>query len=92
MPMQPGVHPEPALGVGLTAGEVAVLNEQIAYDNKVDEPQDFLPSDPDPSRMYKVRELDGQWTLRNRFTIENLGDCRWYITDDGVFYAIRIQK
>ncbi|KAK3322126.1 hypothetical protein B0H66DRAFT_190913 [Apodospora peruviana] len=90
MHLPAGVHPEPALGVGLTAGEAAALNEQIAHDSNIDEPQDFKPADEDPSRMYRVRELDGAWTLRNRFTIDNLGDCRWYITDDGVFYAIRL--
>ncbi|KAK3494976.1 uncharacterized protein B0T23DRAFT_403768 [Neurospora hispaniola] len=93
MPAVPGaVHPEPALGVGLTASEVAANNEQIAYENNMDEAQDFKPADDDPSRMYRCREVDGNWTLRNRFTIDNLGDCRWYMTDDGVFYAVRMQS
>ncbi|KAK3953564.1 hypothetical protein QBC32DRAFT_404786 [Pseudoneurospora amorphoporcata] len=93
MPAAPGaIHPEPALGIGLTAAEVAANNEQIAYENNMDEAQDFKPADDDPSRMYRCREVDGNWTLRNRFTIDNLGDCRWYMTDDGVFYAVRMQS
>ncbi|KAA8630565.1 hypothetical protein SMACR_06456 [Sordaria macrospora] len=93
MPAAPGaIHPEPALGIGLTAAEVAANNEQIAYENNMDEAQDFKPADDDPSRMYRCREVDGTWTLRNRFTVDNLGDCRWYMTDDGVFYAVRMQS
>ncbi|KAJ4375745.1 hypothetical protein N0V85_009021 [Neurospora sp. IMI 360204] len=93
MPAAPGaIHPEPALGIGLTASEIAANNEQIAYENNMDEAQDFKPADDDPSRMYRCREVDGNWTLRNRFTIDNLGDCRWYMTDDGVFYAVRMQS
>ncbi|KAK3331954.1 hypothetical protein B0T19DRAFT_438834 [Cercophora scortea] len=91
-PMGLPVHPEPAMGIGLTPNEVDVMNNQIAYDNMVDEPQEFKPADDDPSRMYRVRELDGAWTLRNRFTIDNLGDCRWYIGDNGAFYAVRLVR
>ncbi|KAK3682635.1 hypothetical protein B0T22DRAFT_444816 [Podospora appendiculata] len=91
-PMGLPVHPEPAMGIGLTPNEVDVMNNQIAYDNMVDEPQEFKPADDDPSRMYRVRELDGVWTLRNRFTIDNLGDCRWYMGDNGAFYAVRLVR
>ena len=87
---QPPVHYEPASGIGLTESEMQALNEQIAYDNNVDEPQDFKPADDDPARLYWCRELDNAWTLRSRFTIDNLGDCRWYITDDGRFYSVRL--
>jgi hypothetical protein len=54
------------------------------------QPQDFKPADDDPTRFYWVRELDGNWTQRNRLTIDHLGDCRWYLADAGYFYAIRL--
>ncbi|KAJ4153210.1 hypothetical protein LMH87_009707 [Akanthomyces muscarius] len=28
--------------------------------------------------------------IRNRFTIDHMGDCRWYVTDEGWFYAVRL--
>ena len=47
------------------------------------------PSDPDPWRFYKVKELDGGFTSRNRYTIDSgeIGRVRWYQTPDGTFYA-----
>lgn len=84
-----GGIPDPAFGIGLTSGEVAALNEEYAARSNVDAPQDFRPADPDPSRMYRVRELDGTWVLLSRATIER-GAFRWYITDEGVFYAVRL--
>lgn len=71
-------------------GEVAMEQAQFAYSNGLFEPQDFKPADDDPSRYYPVREVDGNWTQRNRFTIDNLGDCRWYVTNEGYFYAVRL--
>lgn len=84
-----GSVPDPAFGVGLTGTEVAALNNAYAARSNVDEPQDIKPADPDPSRMYRVRELDGTWVLFNRFTIDR-GPYRWYVTDDGVFYAVKL--
>ncbi|RXG46450.1 hypothetical protein VDGE_05886 [Verticillium dahliae] len=69
--------PPDVSGVGRTSGEVALENAQFAYANGLYEPQDFKPADDDPSRYYPVREVDGNWTQRNRYTIDNLGDCRW---------------
>lgn len=65
---------------------------QAAYaqTNRMFEPQDFKPSDDDPSRFYYVRELDGNWTHRSRFSIDQAEDCRWYVTDEGWFYAVRL--
>ncbi|KAM0284436.1 hypothetical protein ACHAQH_002012 [Verticillium albo-atrum] len=77
-------------GVGRTSGEVALENAQFAYSNGLYEPQDFKPADDDPSRYYPVREVDGNWTQRNRYTIDNLGDCRWYVSEGGYFYAVRL--
>ncbi|CRK12163.1 hypothetical protein BN1708_010359 [Verticillium longisporum] len=68
--------PPDVSGVGRTSGEVALENAQFAYANGLYEPQDFKPADDDPSRYYPVREVDGNWTQRNRYTIDNLGDCR----------------
>ncbi len=85
-----GIHPEPATGIGPTPGEAQAEQAEFAYTHGLHAPQDFKPADDDVSRMYYVRELDGNWTLRNRATIDGLGDCRWYITDVGVFYAVRL--
>lgn len=83
VPQQPRFHTEPALGAGATGSEAA--------NRDIDEPQDFRPADDNPSRMYRVREVDGGWTIRNRYTIDNMeGEFRWYITDEGVFYAVRL--
>ena len=83
------VVPEPALGMGPTAGDIMMQHVQFAQENNLFEPQDFKPADDDPSRIYMVRELDGNWTQRNRYTIDHLG-CRWYLTDEGYFYAVRL--
>ncbi|OAA68242.1 hypothetical protein SPI_00437 [Niveomyces insectorum RCEF 264] len=83
------VHPEPALGVGQTAGETLQEQIEFAHANNMYEPQDFKPADDDKSRFYWVRELDNNWTQRSRATIDHIG-CRWYITDGGVFYAVRL--
>ncbi|KAK2039551.1 hypothetical protein LZ31DRAFT_545416 [Colletotrichum somersetense] len=82
--------PPDVTGFGKTAGEIALEQAQFAHANGLFEPQDFKPADDDPSRYYPVREVDGNWTQRNRFTIDNLGDCRWYITNEGYFYAVRL--
>ncbi|CAK7223822.1 hypothetical protein SBRCBS47491_005336 [Sporothrix bragantina] len=84
-----GIHPEPAMGVGQTPNEVLQEQLEFAYANNLYEPQDFKPADDDKSRFYWLRELDGNWTQRSRATIDHLG-CRWYITDGGVFYAVRL--
>ncbi|EPE03526.1 hypothetical protein F503_06699 [Ophiostoma piceae UAMH 11346] len=84
-----GVHPEPALGVGQTPTEVLQEQLEFAYNNNMYEPQDFKPADDDKSRFYWVREMDGNWTQRSRATIDHIG-CRWYITDSGMFYAVRL--
>lgn len=43
------------------------------------EPQEPIPSDDDPCRMYLCRELDGSWVVRDRFSIDNL-PYRWHMT------------
>lgn len=88
----PTCTPEPATGLGATASEVQMSHADMAADpeNEINQPQDFKPADESKSRMYWCREVDGNWTMRNRFTIENLDDTRWYITDEGVFYAVRL--
>ncbi|KAF5579070.1 hypothetical protein FPCIR_11332 [Fusarium pseudocircinatum] len=87
----PGGHHVPDVtGVGRTAGEEQLRQIQFAHANKMYEPQDFKPADDDPSRFYYVREVDGNWTQRNRFTIDHMGDSRWYVTDEGWFYAVRL--
>ncbi len=89
LPAQPPVHVEPAMGVGLTPNETIAQNMRIAQDNKAYEPQDFKPADPDPYRMYWFRELNHHWAVFTRRQIDRL-HARWYRTDDGVFYAIRL--
>ncbi|KAF4980885.1 hypothetical protein FZEAL_3207 [Fusarium zealandicum] len=83
-------HPPDVSGLGRTAGEEQLRQIQFAHANRLYEPQDFKPADDDPSRFYFVREVDGNWTQRNRFTIDHIGDCRWYVTDEGWFYAVRL--
>ncbi|KAG6006613.1 hypothetical protein E4U21_006835 [Claviceps maximensis] len=74
-------------GLGKTPHEETLRQVEFAYSNRLFEPQEFKPADDDPSRFYYVREVDGNWTQRNRFTIDHMGDCRWYVTDEGWFYA-----
>ena len=77
-------------GMGRTPNEETLRQVEFAYNNRLFEPQEFKPADDDPSRFYYVREVDGNWTQRNRFTIDHMGDCRWYVTDEGWFYAVRL--
>jgi hypothetical protein len=61
--------------------------------NKADtRPQELVPADPDIARMYEVQELDGNWTRRNRYTIDSgdIGQVRWYQRPDGTFFAKRL--
>lgn len=88
-PQSMPVHHDPVLGIGRTRNEIIADQRQFAEANDLFKPQDFKPSDDDPSRYYMVRELDGNWTQRNRITIDNLG-CRWYLADEGYFYAVRL--
>ncbi|KAL6912949.1 hypothetical protein FSST1_010709 [Fusarium sambucinum] len=80
-------HIPEVMGVGRTAGEEQFRQIKFAHANKLYEPQEFKPADDDPSRFYYVREVDGNWTQRNRFTIDHMGDSKWYVTDEGWFYA-----
>lgn len=91
VPAHPPVHVESALGVGLTPNETMAQNIRMAQNNKAYEPQDFKPADPDPYRLYWFRELNGHWALFPRRQIDRL-DARWYRTDDGIFYAVRISE
>ena len=91
VPAQPPVHVEPAMGVGLTPNETIAENVRMAQNNKAYEPQDIKPADPDPYRMYWFRELNGHWAVFPRRQIDRL-DARWYRTNEGVFYAIRLTE
>lgn len=94
-PMMPGNFPPinsmagpfhygSATGMGQTSSEAAANAE-------LNEPQDFKPADENPSRMYYVRQLDGQYIQMPRATIDSFGKgARWYCTDEGVFYAVRL--
>ncbi len=55
-------------------------------------PQELAPADPDIARMYEVQELDGNWTKRNRYTIDSgdIGKIRWFQRPDGSFFAKRL--
>lgn len=86
----PGTGAPDVMGIGKTGSEIRIDQYHTAVNSGALEGQDISPADPDPSRMYYCRELDGEWTLRNRFGIDNLGDCRWYVMDGGVFYAVRL--
>ena len=83
---------QPAMGTwGLTGNEIMAQQLATAQGLEMNKKQEMKPSDDDPARMYWVRELDGTFTQRNRFTIDSgdIGDIRWY-AQDGVFYAVRL--
>lgn len=73
---------------GLTATQ-HMMKMKAKADNK---PQELKPADDDVKRMYQVQELDGNWTMRNRFTIDSgeIGKIRWFQRPDGSFFAKRL--
>ncbi|GAP87407.1 hypothetical protein SAMD00023353_2601560 [Rosellinia necatrix] len=73
--------------MGKTKTEIDAETQCNAMRNQMNEPQNAKPSDDDISRMYWCRELDGQWVSRSRYSLDRMGNFRWYITDNGVFYA-----
>ncbi|GAW11122.1 hypothetical protein ANO14919_004620 [Xylariales sp. No.14919] len=73
--------------MGKTKAEVDAENQYNALHNQMNEPQSIKPADDDISRMYWCRELDGQWISRSRFSLDRMGNFRWYVTENGVFYA-----
>jgi hypothetical protein len=84
---------QPPFGtIGQTQNEVTYQNMATAQGLEMNTKQEMKPSDDDPMRMYWCRELDNNWTQRNRLTIDSgdIGDCRWY-AHDGVFYAVRLE-
>jgi len=88
------VHPSALpdiMGVGRTGSEHHAETMQAGHEQGAMEPQDFKPADDNPSRMYFCRELDGTWILRNRYTLDNI-PIRWYVTEVGVFYAVRLEE
>lgn len=86
----PNSQPLDITGIGKTGHETAWQQARFAHRARMFSPQEFKPADDDPHRFYYVRELDGNWTQRNRFSIDNMGDCRWYLADEGYFYAVRL--
>ncbi|KAI9897165.1 hypothetical protein N3K66_008187 [Trichothecium roseum] len=80
----------PPNGYGGTGQEETIRQLNFAYNNRLFEPQDFKPADEDPGRFYYVREVDGNWTQRSRFSIDHIDNVRWYVTDEGWFYAVRL--
>ncbi|OTB06926.1 hypothetical protein M426DRAFT_54456 [Hypoxylon sp. CI-4A] len=83
--------PPDVMGIGKTGMEVQLDQHEAAKRNKALDPQEAIPEDKSPSRMYYCRELDGNWTLRNRFAIDAMDCWRWY-NSNGVFYAIRLPE
>ncbi|RYP32261.1 hypothetical protein DL767_005312 [Monosporascus sp. MG133] len=90
MPGMPTFPPD-IMGIGKTSAEMAMEQAHAAANNQANEPQDFQPADPDPGRMYWVRQLDNEWIQMSRFTIDRLA-CRWFIWPNGVFYAVRLEE
>ncbi|KAH9900340.1 hypothetical protein F4778DRAFT_781883 [Xylariomycetidae sp. FL2044] len=89
LPNNPGMLAPDVMGIGKTRTENQLNQIMIAEKNNINEPQDFKPADDDPSRMYWCKEADGNWTQRNRYSIDQMENCRWYITREGVFYSKR---
>ncbi|KAI0453230.1 hypothetical protein F5B21DRAFT_505451 [Xylaria acuta] len=73
--------------MGKTKDELDAETRYNAQHNQMNEPQGIKPADDDISRMYWCRELDGQWISRSRFSLDRMGNFRWYVSPDGVFYA-----
>ncbi|PSR90366.1 hypothetical protein BD289DRAFT_430909 [Coniella lustricola] len=88
--MMPGGHG--VMMPGAFPGHQPGLLTGSLQHREMNEPQDFRPADEDPARMYWVRQLDGHYVSMPRATIDAFGDegARWYVTDDGVFYAVRL--
>lgn len=82
--------PPDVTGVGKTIDEIQAHYHNIAMTNGILEPEDFQPASKDPAKMYYCRELDGNWTQRSRYSIDKMGDWRWYQTPEGAFYAVRL--
>ncbi|KAI1821779.1 hypothetical protein F4861DRAFT_441511 [Xylaria intraflava] len=82
----PGAHG--GYEMGKTKAEVDAENQANAVKNQMYEPQGIKPADDDITRMYWVRELDGQWISRSRYSLDASGNFRWYVTENGVFYAV----
>ena len=82
--------PPDITGIGKTIAEIQAYHQDVAMANNVLEPEDFQPASKDPAKMYYCRELDGNWTLRSRYSIDKMGDWRWYQTPEGIFYAVRL--
>jgi hypothetical protein len=77
----------PGVEMGKTKTELEAEQQYNALHNQMSEPQSMKPADDDPSRMYWCREQDGNWISRSRFSLDRMGNFRWYVTDNGVFYA-----
>lgn len=82
--------PPDVTGIGKTIAEMQAYHQDIAMTNNVLQPEDFQPASKDPAKMYYCRELDGNWTLRSRYSIDHMGEWRWYQTPEGIFYAVRL--
>ncbi|KAI1365242.1 hypothetical protein F5Y08DRAFT_338952 [Xylaria arbuscula] len=88
----PGGMPFPGANMGgfemgKTKNEINAENQYNSVGNQMNEPQSMKPADDDTSRMYWCRELDGAWIARSRFSLDRMGNFRWYVTENGVFYA-----
>jgi hypothetical protein len=83
------------MGIGKTQGEVQAELQQASLQNECNQPQGIAPVDSNPGRMYWFRELDNNWTQRNRFTIDRFvtnDEARWYVRPDGIFYAVKLPE
>jgi hypothetical protein len=76
------------------ADEVRTDNEIIASREGAYDAHEIAPHDPKPDQMFWCRELDGSWTLRTAFTIENdLRPGRWQVdAQRGFLVFIRAEK
>ncbi|KAJ9659471.1 hypothetical protein H2201_007362 [Coniosporium apollinis] len=68
------------LWYGRTKAEVDADNLRMARDEGVNNPNDLAPHNPRDDQQFWVQELDGQFSLRTYYTIENdLRPGRWQI-------------
>lgn len=77
-----------------TVTEVDQDNQAIAVREGAYDAHEIAPKDPKPDQMFWCREVDGSWTLRTVFTIENdLRPGRWQVdAQRGYLVFIRAQK
>ncbi|KAF2816311.1 uncharacterized protein BDZ99DRAFT_133374 [Mytilinidion resinicola] len=77
--------------MGRTKEQVDMDNRRTAYQQGAYSMHPIAPDNPPPDTQFWCKEVDGEWTLRTFFTIqEDLKPGNWkYAPDTGMFVYIR---